>query len=53
MLVGEAKPRWCNATEIPPVFAKRVGRAILPAAGLPAGWTRWTVGPQAVKPATR
>jgi hypothetical protein len=23
----------------------------LPAAGLPAGWTRWKAGPQAVKPA--
>ena len=28
-----------------------VGRAILPAAGLPAGWTRWKAGPQAAKPA--
>ena len=27
------------------------GRAILPATGLPAGWTRWKAGPQAVKPA--
>ena len=27
------------------------GRASLPAAGLPAGWTRWNAGPQAVKPA--
>jgi len=23
-----------------------VGQAILPAAGLPAGWTRWKAGPQ-------
>jgi hypothetical protein len=34
-----------------PVFARDVGWAILPAAGLPAGWTRWKAGPQAEKPA--
>src|SRR6266436_3059131 len=28
------KPRGCSAAEVPPVFADRRGRAILPAAGL-------------------
>jgi hypothetical protein len=36
----------------PPVLARRCGgRAILPAAGLPAGWTHWKAGRQAGKAA--
>src|SRR6476660_1009385 len=29
-----------------PTWPMRVGRASLPAAGLPAGWTRWKADPQ-------
>jgi len=32
-------------------FLQRDVGAILSAAGLPAGWTRWKAGPEAEKPA--
>jgi len=42
---------WRSAPESHRFSRRDVGRAVLPAAGLPAGWTRWKSGPQAVKPA--